>query len=47
MSMVENYPEQNDGIIDLAKTKLQHLEELEQQQQSDKPEPMQIDPNQN
>lgn len=47
MSMVENYPEQNDGIIDLAKTKLQHLEELEQQQQAEKPEPMQIDPNQN
>jgi TolA-binding protein len=47
MSMVENYPEQNDGIIDLAKTKLQHLEELEKQQQAQKPEPMQIDPNQN
>lgn len=47
MSMVENYPEQNDGIIDLAKTKLQHLEELEKQQQAEKPEPMQIDPTQN
>ncbi|RKD85178.1 tetratricopeptide repeat protein [Mangrovibacterium diazotrophicum] len=47
MSMIENYPEENDGIIELAKSKLQHLEELEQQQQEQKPEPMQIDPNQN
>ncbi|PTN08126.1 tetratricopeptide repeat protein [Mangrovibacterium marinum] len=47
MSMVENYPEPNDGIIDLAKSKLQHLESLEKQQQSQKPEPMEIDPGRN
>lgn len=45
MSMIENYPETNDGIIDTAKAKLQNLEELERQQQEQKPEPMQIDPN--
>lgn len=45
MSMIENYPETNDGIIDAAKAKLQNLEELEQQLQQQKPEPMQIDPN--
>ncbi|WP_163707468.1 tetratricopeptide repeat protein [Mangrovibacterium lignilyticum] len=47
MSMIENYPEENDGIIDTAKAKLQHLEELEKQEQSQKPEPMQIDPQNN
>jgi len=47
MSMIENYPEQNDGIIELASAKLKHLEQLEQQQQEQKAAPMQIDPNAN
>lgn len=45
MSMIENYPEENDGIIQTAQVKLAHLEELEKQEQAEKPEPMQIDPN--
>ena len=45
MSMIENYPEETDGIIETAKAKLHHLEELEKQQQEEKPKPMQIDPN--
>ncbi|WP_372773305.1 tetratricopeptide repeat protein [Mangrovibacterium sp.] len=47
MSMIENYPEENDGIIEMAKAKLQHLEELEKRAQEQKPEPIQINPNQN
>ncbi len=44
-SIVENYPENNDGIIETASAKLQHLEEIEQQQQEQKDSPMQIDIN--
>ena len=41
-SIVENYPEENDGILETAGTRLQQLEELEKQQQQEQDEPMQI-----
>ena len=44
-SIVENYPVQDDGIIETAKAKLQHLEELEQKDQKQKESPMKIDIN--
>ena len=45
-SIVENYPVDDDGILETAKAKLQHLEELEAQQQQEKDSPLQIDINQ-
>ena len=44
-SIVENYPVNDDGIIETAKAKLQHLEELEEKEQEQKESPMQIDIN--
>lgn len=45
-SLVENYPVQDDGIIETASAKLQNLEELETQQQEENDTPLQIDINQ-
>jgi TolA-binding protein len=45
-SIVENYPNKNDGIIEAASSKLKFLEELEYQQQQKKEAPIQIDINQ-
>ena len=44
-SIVENYPEKDDGIIETAQAKLQHLEKLEQQDQKQKESPMKININ--
>ena len=44
-SIVDNYPVSDDGIIETASAKLKHLEELEQQQQQKKEDPMKIDIN--
>lgn len=42
-SIVENYPEPNDGIIETAQSKLEHLEKLEQEQEQQHQEsPMKI-----
>ncbi|WP_423127576.1 tetratricopeptide repeat protein [Gaoshiqia sp. Z1-71] len=45
-SIVENYPETGDGIIETAGAKLKDLERTEQQKQQQKDSPMQIDINQ-
>ncbi|WP_159517391.1 tetratricopeptide repeat protein [Sunxiuqinia indica] len=45
-SIVENYPETDDGIIETAQAKLQHLESIEQQQEQKQTEsPMKINMN--
>ncbi|HKJ41066.1 MAG TPA: tetratricopeptide repeat protein [Sunxiuqinia sp.] len=44
-SIIENYPVKDDGILETAKAKLQHLEELQQQNQKQKESPMKIDIN--
>lgn len=44
-SIVENYPEPNDGIIETAQAKLQHLENLEQQEEKQQENPMKININ--
>ncbi|MCW0481429.1 tetratricopeptide repeat protein [Gaoshiqia sediminis] len=45
-SIVENYPEENDGILETAGAKLKHLEDLEKQQQQQQDKPMEININQ-
>ena len=45
-SIIENYPNDHDGIIEAASLKLKHLEELENQQQQKQEAPLQIDINQ-
>lgn len=45
-SIVENYPLDHDGIIETAKSRLKHLEELEKQQQQHREAPLEIDINQ-
>ncbi len=44
-SIIENYPEKDDGIIDTASTKLKHLEEIEKQKQQKNDTPIKIDIN--
>lgn len=44
-SIIENYPEKDDGVLETAKAKLQHLEELQQKDQKQKESPMKIDIN--
>ena len=44
-SIVENYPETDDGIIETGQAKLQHLESLDEQEEQEGKRPMQIDIN--
>ena len=44
-SIVENYPETDDGIIETAQAKLQHLESLDKQEEQEGKSPMKIDIN--
>ncbi|MGQ8335281.1 tetratricopeptide repeat protein [Sunxiuqinia sp. A32] len=45
-SIVENYPIPDDGIVETATAKLNHLEKLQESQQQQQGEPMKIDINQ-